>query len=155
MTRRSVAIILIAGLFLFLIVWSFGSSAASRSNKLEGHTPGDSSQATESSAMPQSEGDEAEVDADLGKRAGRIDRETYLRLRDEYIARKRGIEPGRPFDPGARGRAIQQMERQEKGRLIESIVNGSAPPPEGVEAAWTAIGPVTIPNGQALNNANI
>src|SRR5260370_29765629 len=84
-----------------------------------------------------------------------IDRETYLRLRDEYVARRRGIEPGRPFDPAVRGRAIEQMERQEKGRLIDSILNGGAPPPEGVDAAWTAIGPITIPNGQALNNSNI
>src|SRR6266404_4188904 len=58
-------------------------------------------------------------DPDLPRFAhGRIDEATYLRIRDEFIALKRGIEPGRPSDPEARSRAIAQMEQQEKNRLI-------------------------------------
>src|SRR5207245_3932777 len=91
--------------------------------------------------------EDQDVDPDLGKFGGRIDRETYLRMRDEFIALKRGIESGRPFDPEARGRAIEQMERQEKGRLIDSIVNGALSAPITTEAAWIALGPAPLPNG--------
>src|SRR5436190_6170913 len=41
------------------------------------------------------------------------DKEAFFRARDEFIARLRGVEPGKPFDPLARGRAIQQMERRQ------------------------------------------
>ena len=57
------------------------------------------------------------------------------------------MEPDRPFDPMARGRAISQMERQEKGRLIESMINGSLTPPITTDAAWTPLGPSPLPNG--------
>ncbi|HLR06583.1 MAG TPA: hypothetical protein VK117_12270, partial [Pyrinomonadaceae bacterium] len=69
-------------------------------------------------------GEEDGNDPDLppGMR-GSIDKETYLRMRDEYVALRRGIEPGRPFDPEARGRAIEKMEEQQ--RQLESGSNGS------------------------------
>src|SRR5437588_1606374 len=155
MKPTTIVMSLVLGLLALSLLGSFGSSAASDSKGLPAAASDESaSEQAKPTSESQSDG-EAGVDVDLGKIGRNIDRETYLRLRDEYVARRRGIEPGRPFDPGARGRAIEQMERQEKGRLIESILNGGAPPPEGVDAAWTAIGPVTIPNGQALNNANI
>src|ERR1041385_6059349 len=44
---------------------------------------------------------------------GKLDKEDYLRLREEHINRLRGIEPGEPFDPTARVRAIREMNRQE------------------------------------------
>src|SRR2546425_1113021 len=155
MKPTTIVMSLVLGLLTLSLLGGFGSSAASGGRGLPAAA---SDESTLEQARPtgQSQSDDvAGVDADLGKIGRNIDRETYLRLRDEYVARRRGIEPGRPFDPAARGRAIEQMERQEKGRLIESILNGGAPPPEGVDAAWTAIGPVTIPNGQALINANI
>ena len=37
----------------------------------------------------------------------RIEEKEYLRLRAEHIARLRGMEPGKPFDPMARIRAIR------------------------------------------------
>ena len=118
MKQRILAIVLVAGLLLFLMVWSFGSSAAGNSSK-----PADRD-SVEANKLAQGQGDkEKDVDADLGKWGSRpgIDREEYLRLRDEYVARKRGIEPGRPFDPSMRGRAIDQMERQEKNHKIEAL----------------------------------
>src|SRR5437588_4637181 len=155
MKPTTIVMSLVLGLLALSLLGSFGSSAASDSKGLPAAASDESaSEQAKPTSESQSDG-EAGVDVDLGKIGRNIDRETYLRLRDEYVARRRGIEPGRPFDPAARGRAIEQMERQEKGRLIESILNGGAPPPEGVDAAWTAIGPVTIPNGQALNNSNI
>ena len=87
----------------------------------------------------------AESDADLGKMATRIDREEYLRLRDEYVGRRRGIEPGLPFNPESRSRAIDQMERQEKGRRLEAIVSGGLAPAAG--GAWVTMGPAPLANG--------
>ena len=49
-----------------------------------------------------SRSEDESVDADLGKFGSRIDRDEYLRLRGEYIGLKRGIEPGRPFNPEMR-----------------------------------------------------
>jgi len=151
MKHTTIAITLILGLLIFSLLEGFGSSAASPNKDV---SEGSASEQTNGQDRANEE-DVGGVDADMGKTGGKINRETYLRLRDEYIARRRGIEPGQPFDPTARGRAIEQMQRQEKGRLIESILNSGAPPPEGVDAAWTPIGPVTIPNGTALNNSNI
>jgi len=163
MKHRTIAIVLFAALLLFLMVWSFDSSAASGSRR---RAQDNSVAASEASAPAQAEGtadkdkvegDEQDVDADLGKLGSRpgIDREEYLRLRDEYVARKRGIEPGRPFDPSLRGRAIEQMDRQEENRKIESLVNGSLTPPIGVDATWTPIGPSTFTNGQSLSGEDI
>ena len=149
MKHRTITIVLVTGLLLFLMVWSFGSSAANNSSK---PTENDSVEANE---LGQRQGDEdEEVDADLGKwgSRSRIDRDEYLRLREEYIGRKRGIEPGRPFDPSLRGRAIEQMDRQEKNRKLEELISGNLTPLVG--GAWTSIGPTPISNGQALSGGN-
>ena len=143
--KRTTALVLIAfaGLFLFSMLGSSGSFASQGRTDRE-----DTSRQNVSSTGPQREGNEDEdSDPDLGKFRGRIDREGYIQLRDEYIARKRGVEPGRPFDPEARGRAIEQMERQENSRRIESIVSGTFPPPVTPAAAWTPLGPAPLPNG--------
>src|SRR5437870_4329330 len=44
---------------------------------------------------------------------GKIDKAELLRLREEQIAMIRGIQPDQPFDPEARGRAIEMMEQQQ------------------------------------------
>src|SRR5882672_5250778 len=57
------------------------------------------------------QGQEDENDPDMPKKfRGKIDKDAYLRARDEYIGLKRGVETGWPFDPQARGRAIEKME---------------------------------------------
>src|SRR5262249_16358244 len=54
-----------------------------------------------------------DADADLPPgMAWMIDKETYLRLRNEHISRLRGIEPGYLLDPGLRTEAVRQMDRQ-------------------------------------------
>jgi hypothetical protein len=143
MKRKTLATIVITILLLFMMVWSFGSSAAN--NATEPEQSREQGRSTSVFADKGEGDDDYEPDADLGKFGRRIDREEYLRERDEYIARKRGIEPGRPFDPGLRGRAIETMERQEKNRRLESIINGDITPAAG--GAWTPIGPRPIPNG--------
>jgi hypothetical protein len=141
MKRKTFATLLVLVFLVVLMIWSFGSSAA---NNRTSNAPSPA----ENVAPDQVFADEdQEADADLGKHAGRIDREEYLRARDEYIARKRGIEPGRPFNPELRSEAINQMGRQEKGRRLESLVMGGQAPPLAIGGAWTAIGPAPLPNG--------
>ncbi|HEY0431538.1 MAG TPA: hypothetical protein VGC61_06955, partial [Pyrinomonadaceae bacterium] len=93
-------------------------------------------------------GDEYDPDMPKGKRRGLggLDEKTYLRLRDEYISRRRGMEPGRPFDPDARGRAVRQMQVQEafQAEVAKRLrLNG----PNVPNAVWTAIGPAPLANG--------
>src|SRR5436190_7646052 len=147
MKRKTVATIAIVTLLLVLMIWSFGSSAANQQNAPE-QNPGAAQQS--SAVFRDQDQDENEPDADLGKFGSRISREKYLEARDEYVARKRGIEPGRPFDPTLRGRAIQQMERQEKNSRLESIISGDLTPAAG--GGWTRVGPLTLPNGVGSNS---
>ena len=107
MKRKTVATIAIVTLLLVLMIWSFGSSAA---NQLENAPEQNPSAAEQSSAVFQDQEDEKEPDADLGKFGSRINREEYLRARDEYIARKRGIEPGRQGqEPGSHRKGDQRL----------------------------------------------
>jgi hypothetical protein len=145
MKHRTIAIVSVAALLLSLMVWSFGSSAASQGQPASNHF----SEVDNSSESGAPEQGGPDVDADLGKFGSKVDREEYLRLRGEYFSRLRGIEPGQPFDPSMRTRALEQMDRQEKGRRIESMVNGSLAPPIGTNAggAWAPLGPNPLPNG--------
>src|SRR5204862_1916287 len=131
-----------------LMISSFGSSAANNSTS-KPPAP------VESGAPDRvfADEDQDEVDADLGKHPSRIDREEYLRARDEYIARKRGVEPGRPFNPELRSQAIDQMERQENGRKLESLVMGESLTPSEAGGAWIPIGPSPLTNGVGNNAA--
>src|SRR5262249_17220332 len=101
MKHRAIAILAISALILSVMIWSFGTSAAtgrvevrrdhdkdagnSRNEKED-----DASEIGEKAWPAAGEEDPGEVDADLGKWGSRIDRDEYLRLRDEYIGRKRG-----------------------------------------------------------------
>jgi photosystem II stability/assembly factor-like uncharacterized protein len=76
--------------------------------------------------------------------AGRVDKEAYLRARGDYFDLLRGRDGEVP--EGARERAIQQMERQEKQLRARPSVSS-------VRAAvnttdWAFIGPNPIPQGQ-------
>src|SRR3954462_13822533 len=148
MKRKTLATIAITILLLFMMVWSFGSSAANNEGESEQKREAAERQGSSKVFADEDEG-ENEPDADLGKWGSRVNREAYLEARDEYVARKRGIEPGHPFDPSLRGRAIQQMDRQEKNRRLESIINGDLTPAAG--GAWSPIGPLSLPNGVQLS----
>jgi hypothetical protein len=149
MKTQRLLIILVIAFFVFFMLGGFGSLAGS-SSKVEGRAAQSGQQSPkneqgESSATPQMD---EQDDPDLpSKFRGKIDKEAYLRARDEFVALKRGMEADRPFDLMARGRAISQMERQEKGRRIESMINGSLTPPITTDAAWTPLGPSPLPNG--------
>jgi hypothetical protein len=111
---------------------------------------------------------EGDDDADLPPfMIGKISKEDYLSRRDEHTNRLRGVERGKPSNPGARGRAIRQMERQEgrpdkKAEGASNVASVSAAVNTGsgfaAEAsatatgspAWTSIGPAPLPNGQTF-----
>ena len=178
MKTQRLLIILVIAFFVFFMLGGFGSLAdRNRQESKKGSggpsgtqqtylfaspTPGKPSdneaKEVENRQTPRDEqGEEDGDDPDLpAKIHGKIDPETYLRMRDEFIGLKRGVEPGRPFDPQARGRAIQEMEEQQ--RQIESgskssvfdrlaALLGFSPT---VGPAWTPLGPITITNGQSL-----
>ena len=137
MRRTAGLLILTIAIALFLVVWNFTPHAAA--SRGVGQT---------STNANQERGDEPN-DPDLpAALRGKIDKAEYIRLREEHIHRLRGIEPGRPFDPEARGRAIVQMEDQER-QEAEAIGNS---PLIGVAATptWKEIGPANPPlqNGQ-------
>jgi hypothetical protein len=84
--------------------------------------------------------EDEEGDADLPPRLrGKIDKEDYLRLRDEHFNALRGIDlnDGKSFDPNWRASAVRQMEQQM--RMNAPDVSGTT---------WTEIGPFSLPNGQ-------
>src|SRR6476469_4378233 len=81
---------------------------------------------------------------------GKLDKEDYLRLREEHINRLRGIEPGEPFDPTARVRAIREMNRQEgrpnnKTTTVDvtfvSLIKSIFPSLPISDTIWKPIGP--------------
>lgn len=78
----------------------------------------------------------------------RIDRETYLTLRDQHLNRLRGLGTKAAFDPRIRNSAITQLERRE--REIKQAVNrriGSALQPNLIPS-WIELGPRPLPNGE-------
>ena len=151
MKHRTIATALILFVLLSLMIWSFGSSAAN---------PNES--APKENSLPENEANEVfqerkgeageDADTDLGKWGSRMDREEYLRERAEYIGLKRGYEAGFPFNPEVRRNAIDQMERQQNRRKLESVISGDLSPAAG--GAWTPIGPFSISNGQAVSGGN-
>ena len=124
------------------------SSAASltqkQAGKREGATKSTRQEKKAAAANTDSEVDENE-DPDLPPgMSGKVDKEAYLRARGDYFDMLRGREGEVP--EGARERAIQQMERQEKAlksrpaaTSVRSLVNTTD---------WAFIGPNPIPLGQ-------
>jgi len=141
MKHRTPALVLLIGLCLCLLASSFGSSASTAIQK---------SPADPAAASPQASSDdqdEQDNDADLPADLHGLDKENYLRRRAEYVGLRRGIEAGRPFDPEARGRAIEQMERQEQNLRLESMVGGTnLIMPLGAGDSWTPLSPAPLPN---------
>src|SRR5712691_10915968 len=99
----------IAGLTLVLFVFVLALTPSRTESKGERHgkaAPAEKRNASSVSAREvEPDVDNDTDDPDLPSKLGnRIDKEQYLRLRDEYISKLRGIAPG--LDPLVRGRAI-------------------------------------------------
>ena len=128
MTRAAITAIALLSLFLIFgsnAVWSRWVSAAGSEYQEPDRT------------VPQSNFKKEEFeDAD------------YLRLRDEYIGMRRGIDPQRGLpDPRLRERAIDQVKRQEQPLGSQSITSVGEVEPSGVGGSWTPLGPAPLPNG--------
>src|SRR5713226_4139093 len=181
MKPKRLLIILVIALFIFFMLGGLGSLAdrnRSESKKVGGGPSGiqqtylfasptpskpsdsEAQEIANRQAGQDEQGEEDQDDPDMPpKFHGKIDPETYLRMRDEFIGLKRGFEPGRPFDPQARGRAIQKMEEQQN--QLESPSKSSVfdrlfaflgfEPTAG--PAWTALGPTPLPNGFGSNGS--
>ena len=119
---------------------------------------------------------EGEDDADIPRfMVGKIGKEDYLSRRQEHINRLRGVERGKPNIPGARGRAIRELNRQQgdTGKNSDSKGGATTAAAAAAEAqtatsgagasdagmlsfamagapGWTSIGPSPIPNGQTF-----
>src|SRR5258707_7171870 len=90
-------------------------------------------------------GDDPDLPAKKFMRNG-IDKEEYLRLRDEYIASLRGLDAAYPLNPELRVKALNQMQNQqaEITRAAQSS-KGNVQPALSL-TAWTEVGPRPIPN---------
>lgn len=82
----------------------------------------------------------SEPDLPPGAAAEGIDKEAFMRARNEYIGLLRGVPHFLPYDP--RIRAIREMEQQERHA------------PQIDPAFWTQIGPAPIPNGQTVGSSS-
>jgi photosystem II stability/assembly factor-like uncharacterized protein len=76
---------------------------------------------------------------------GLVNHAEYLRRRQEWVNMKMGVERGKPFDPMARARAIEEMKTQE-GSLAGKVKQGLISP-RVLSGGWTNIGPF-LANGQ-------
>ncbi|HEX3122023.1 MAG TPA: hypothetical protein VHQ21_01885 [Rhodanobacteraceae bacterium] len=88
-------------------------------------------------------------DPDLPPGVTITDRADYLARRDAFIARLRGFDPNKPFDPTARSKAITMLEQQ-----IATQRKAMAPSAVLALPTWTELGPNPIPNGQTQTTAN-
>jgi photosystem II stability/assembly factor-like uncharacterized protein len=97
--------------------------------------------------VPLTEENEENDDPDLPPgMAGKIDKETYLRARGDYIDMLRGRDGDVP--PDAREQAIAEMDRQAKA-LKRRVAQGFVP--EMLSSDWVFLGPAPIPLGQTSN----
>jgi len=88
-------------------------------------------------------------DPDLPRQIkGKINEEEYLQARTEYFMTKLGMEPGKPYSPALRERAVDQMQAQEARQQRLLLQTKGAFAPLLSTTAWTNIGPYPIPNGQ-------
>src|SRR5947209_11455540 len=76
-----------------------------------------------------------------------FDEGEYIRQREEFIARLRGFDPDKPFDPTARTRAIALMDNQ-MAQLRQAALRSLGTQSPLVFPNWVELGPNPIPNGQ-------
>jgi len=152
MKRVAFVILIALALFSSMMFAEFASSSATQNAKE--NAVGSDTQGPSASGVAQGSADgDGENDPDLPQDVKGLNKETYLRQREDYNALRRGLERGRPFDPGARGKAIEQMEVQEalaaeKAKLFRSrgLSDYFASSLTDV-LTWTPLGPSPLPNG--------
>lgn len=76
-----------------------------------------------------------------------IENADYIRLRDEYIGVRRGVDPERGLhDPRSRERAVLEMERQESSIKSEARLAAGALTPFAGGPTTVACGKLTFPH---------
>lgn len=81
----------------------------------------------------------------------KINKEEFMKQRADAIGLKRGIEPGKTFDPSKRIFAIRQMEQQKM-----DLSSRTSPVQRNLLLnSWTELGPFPIPNGQVLSGSQL
>ncbi|GAC1396534.1 MAG: hypothetical protein NVSMB56_11290 [Pyrinomonadaceae bacterium] len=164
--RKFLTIAIVLSLLALLTVWSFSTSAADQdiSPDVNKPLPAASKFREESfieklkeiwnnlTGKEREESEENDADLPAGAR-GKISKAEYMQLRSEYVARLRGIEPGMPFDVTARGKAVDELQRQQE-RIAEATQKGAHTEvfPPG-NPPWSELGPRSLPNGQTQTAA--
>ena len=102
------------------------------------------------SSFAQSQIDNEENDPDMPGAFGKskMSKEAFMLLREEDIARRRGIQRDEIFDPMLRINAIQRMNQQRSQWRGTSPINSL-----NALSVWTEIGPNPIPNGQVQSGS--
>ena len=144
--RNNLQVILMSVVFLLLA--AFCSAQDRPASPRDPNQPLDSQKVvTPSGAMGSEEKDSPDIPPFA---RGLIDEETYFRRRNELIAIKRGL-PTLLLDRGARGRAIRQLEGQERSLLnlhAKAKLAGKTGALVVPVPSWNPLGPAPIPNGQ-------
>ncbi len=159
--RFAIRALILIFLFVCLLGWPQGASPASGKKGASKNTGNKDQNGPQKKALSQARGvqldaqENDEDDPDLPPAfLGKIDKKTYLKLREEYFARIRGIDLNNPPDPRIRMNAIRTMEEQEQ-RIYRAPGDSAAAtggtispfsPPSST--TWTELGPSPIPNGQ-------
>ena len=129
-----------------LVIFAAGIAALPNTvSKVRARGPQDQSRiSSPRQVVPTGNVDDEADDPDLpSKFKVNIDKETYMRLRDEHVNLLRGIDPNAIVGgPPLRGAAIEQMEQQRERMSLQSETTLTTAP------AWVEIGPRPIPNGQ-------
>jgi hypothetical protein len=116
-----------------------------------------------------------EDDADIPPISrGKIDKRTYMRLREEHIGKLRGLDKANQAKQmQSRARALRQLEQQEQQKQKEranpsnpdttaepsadtamSSTEAGAQSATAISGSWTPIGPAPISNGQTFSVVN-
>src|SRR4051812_49219884 len=95
------------------------------------------------SAGPSTSRPSFEDDPDLPPGQHKLDKETYLALRNQWTMLRRGVDSARPTDPRARDRAIEEMGRQLR-QLEMARINRGVDSAEVSTTAWSPVGPAPI-----------
>ncbi|HEY6304857.1 MAG TPA: Ig-like domain repeat protein [Candidatus Angelobacter sp.] len=114
-----------------------------------GNAPAPGATATPSAAAPDDDDDSPDIPP---MARGRVNEREYLRLRDQQVGMKRGVDD-LARNPQARSQAIRKMEVQEQAlrqrQAAAAKAAGGAVIPLG-PLTWTFLGPDPIPNGQTI-----
>src|SRR5947209_14749993 len=88
---------------------------------------------------------------------GKIDSETYLKMRDAQIGKWRGLDDLAKM-PQARQNAVQHLERGENTvaarAAMPAAITKNASVQTAIQPKWKELGPAPIPNGQTDPNFN-